>query len=343
MSPKNLNAIKTPKNLISKLSNKRIKNLFKEFEKNFKIKEKFAVAVSGGPDSLALAFLTKVFSLKYNLNANYFIVDHKLRKESFSEANKVKKVLSDYGIKAELLLWNGKKPLSNIQSLARKKRYNLLFSRCKNLKISNLIIGHHLDDLFENFFIRMMRGSGLKGLTSLEKKTTIDSINLIRPLLNFEKENLEFISNHVFNFYINDPSNENMNFKRIKIRKIISKFQKTGLDKDKLLLTLKNLKSSSNALTFYTEQNKELNSFFDKKNKILILNESFFKQPYEVVFRSLSDSLKIIGGNYFFPRGKKIDSVLEKIYEDTLKKETLSGCILKKVNQTVIITKEYQF
>ena len=64
MSLKNLNAIKTPKNLISKLSNKKIKNLFKIFEKNFEIENSFAVAVSGGPDSLALAFFTKVFSLK---------------------------------------------------------------------------------------------------------------------------------------------------------------------------------------------------------------------------------------------------------------------------------------
>mgnify|MGYP001943943250 CR=1 FL=1 len=67
MSLKNLNAIKTHKNLISKLSNKRINNLFKIFEKNFEIKESFVVAVSGGPDSLALAFLTKIFSIKHNL------------------------------------------------------------------------------------------------------------------------------------------------------------------------------------------------------------------------------------------------------------------------------------
>ena len=62
MSLKNLNVIKTRKNLVSKLSNKKIKNLFKIFEKNFQIKESFAVAVSGGPDSLALAFLTKIFA-----------------------------------------------------------------------------------------------------------------------------------------------------------------------------------------------------------------------------------------------------------------------------------------
>ena len=170
MSLKNLNVIKTPEKLFFKLSNRKIISLFKEFENNFKINESFAVAVSGGPDSLALAFLTRVFSIKYNLKSKYFIVDHKLRKESTQEAKKVKKILNKYGIKLEILSWIGKKPVNNIQSKSRKKRYDLLFSKCKSLKISNLIIGHHQDDLFENFFIRMIRGSGLKGLTSLEKK-----------------------------------------------------------------------------------------------------------------------------------------------------------------------------
>ena len=80
MSLKNLNVTKTPKNLVSKLSNNRIKNLFNIFEKNFRIKESFAIAVSGGPDSLALAFLTKIFSIKYSLKSKYFIVDQDLEK-----------------------------------------------------------------------------------------------------------------------------------------------------------------------------------------------------------------------------------------------------------------------
>ena len=65
----------------------------------------------------------------------------------------------------------GKKPTKNIQSIARKKRYELLFSSCKKFKINNILIGHHQDDLFENFFIRILRGSGLKGLVSFDKKT----------------------------------------------------------------------------------------------------------------------------------------------------------------------------
>jgi tRNA(Ile)-lysidine synthase len=341
MSPKNLNAIKIHKDLKLKLANKKIQILFNIFEKNFNIQEGFIVAVSGGPDSLALAFLTKLYSIKHRLSCRYFIVNHKLRRESTNEAKKVKKILNSFNIKAEILTWNGKKPIKNIQSIARKKRYDLLFLKCKQLKLRNLVTGHHLDDLFENFFIRMIRGSGLKGLVSLEKNTKFASFNLIRPLLVFEKKDLEFISNYVFNFFVKDPSNENIKFQRTKIRNIISEFKNSGLDKDKLFLTLKNLKKSDQALKFYIKENKELNSFLYKNNRGLILNENFFNHPYEVVFRSFSDSLKTVGDKYNFPRGKKIDFILDKIKNNRLKKETLAGCVIKKVNHTVIITKEY--
>ena len=100
------------------------------------------------------------------------------------------------------------------------------------------------------------------------------------------------------------------------------------------------MKKSNKAILFYVERNKKLNSFFDKKNRQLILNNNFFDQPYEIVFRSMTDFLKMIGGKYNFPRGKKVDYVLEKIRKNTLIKETLASCIIKKVNQTIILTKE---
>ena len=68
---------------------------------------------------------------------------------------------------------------------------------------------------------------------------------------------------------------------------------------------------------------------------------SFFKEANEVVFRSFSDSLRIIGGRYFPARGKKIDNILQIIRKKSLKKATLADCIIKKVNQSVIISKEY--
>ena len=171
--------------------------------------------------------------------------------------------------------------------------------------------------------------------------TFTNKVNLIRPLLNFNKKDLEFISKHVFNFYINDASNEDTKFTRIRIRKLINELNQNGLDNAKLFLTLKNLKKSNNALLFYVEKNKKLNSFFYKDRKELVLNENFFNNPYEVVFRSISDSIGFVGNKYNAARGKKIDYILEKIYQNSFKKETLGGCVIKKVNQTVIISKEY--
>ena len=138
------------------------------------------------------------------MSVKYFIVDHKLRKESSSEAKIVKNILKKIGISCKILTWNGKKPSTNIQSVAREKRYLLLVEECKKNNIKNLLLGHHLDDLFENFLIRILRGSGLKGLISLNKNTKYkdNNINILRPLLDLEKKNLVDLSKKVFNFLL---------------------------------------------------------------------------------------------------------------------------------------------
>ena len=343
MSLKNLSVNKTLKSITNKLQNQRVHKLYKLFEEKFDIKHDFAVAVSGGPDSLTLAFFTKIYSIKKKLKCRYFIVDHKLRKDSTKEAKKVQKILQNLSIRSEILTWRGKKPPKVTQSMARNKRYELLYSKCKKLKIKNIILGHQIDDLFENFFIRMIRGSGLKGLVSLDMKTEINQMNLIRPLLGFDKKDLIFISSYVFNFFVNDPTNFNDQHTRIRIRKIINEFKNNELDKDKLFLTIKNLKSSNEAISFYVKRNILLNTFFHKKKDTLLLNEIFFDQPYEIVLRSLSESIKKIGKMHNLVRGKKIEAILIKYQENKIYKETLGGCIIKKVNQTVILQKEKQF
>ena len=342
MSLKNLSVTKKiPKLFKNKLKNKRIKNIYKSFEKSLDINEDFVVAVSGGPDSLALAFLAKIYSIKKKLNSKFFIVDHKLRKNSSKEAEYVKSILKRLSINAEILTWNGRKPTKNIQSISRKKRYQLLFNKSNYFKISNILLGHHIDDLFENFFIRILRGSGLKGLISLDKKTTIKNINLLRPLLYEQKSNLIFVAKYVFNFYVEDPTNEDEKFQRIRIRKFIKKLELNGLDEKKFLNTLINLKHSKNVVNYYVKKNLKENSFFNYKKNQIILNKKFFIQPHEIVFRAFSDSLKIIGNKYYHVRGKKINKIIDEIMDNCLSKTTLGGCIIKKVEQTVIISKEH--
>ena len=342
MSLKNLSVkSKIPNQYKVKLSNQRVNQIYKKFEKLFKLDKNFIVAVSGGADSLALAFLTNLFALKNNLNPKYYIVDHRLRKESTKEALIVKKTLNSLNINAQILAVRGKKPPNITQSFAREKRYNLLFSKCKKFKINNLILGHHMDDIIENFFLRMVRGSGLKGLVSMGEKTQIQNVNLIRPLIKFDKKDLLFLSKFVFNFYVDDPSNHDPKFNRIKIRNFIEQLKSTGFDKKKFQLTIENLKRSDQTIRFYVEKNKRINSIMNQRKKELILDENFFDNSYEVIFRSFSDLIQFIGKKPNPVRGKKIDNILNKIKNKRLFRETLGGCVIKMVNHTVILIKEH--
>jgi len=341
MSLKNLNVSKKTHNfLLDKLKDKRTLQIYKKFENNLPIKKNFIVAVSGGPDSLALSFLAKIYSIKKSIDIKYFIVDHKLRKNSTSEARSVKKTLKSFFINLNILTWKGTKPKKNIQSIAREKRYKLLIDVAKKYGIQNILLGHHLDDLFENFFIRILRGSGLKGLISLDRETHKDQVNLIRPLIKIDKKDLIYISNYIFESYIKDPSNEDDSFKRVRIRNFLKQLSLEGFDRKKFFLTIKNLKFANENIEFYIKKNLENNIEILSKKKSIILKENFFSQSKEVVFRSLTEVIKIVGKRYYAVRGKKIDKVIDIISDKSSFKVTLGGCIIKKVNETVILSKE---
>ena len=341
MSPKNLNVSKkTHKFLLNKLKDRRTLKIYKKFESELAINKNFIVAVSGGPDSLALSFLSKIYSIKKSLDAKYFIVDHGLRKNSTSEAKNVQKKLKNFSIKLNILTWRGFKPKKNIQSIAREKRYELLCDRAKKYRIENILVGHHLDDLFENFFIRILRGSGLNGLISLDKETQRDAINLIRPLINFNKKDLIYLSNFIFGSYVVDPSNEDDKFKRVKVRNFLKQLGLEGLDRNKFYLTIKNLKLANENIKFYVKKNLEKNVTILQKKENVILREDFFSQSEEVVFRSFVDVIKFVGKKYYPVRGKKIGRIINLIGTKPSFKVTLGGCVIKKVNGTVLLSKE---
>ncbi len=341
MSLKNLNASKKiHRFLLNRLKDRRTLKIYKKFELELAINKNFIVAVSGGPDSLALSFLSKIYSIKKSLDVKYFIVDHRLRKNSTSEAKYVQKKLKNFSIKLNILSWIGFKPNKNIQSIAREKRYELLCDKAKKHRIETILVGHHLDDLFENFFLRILRGSGLQGLISLDRKTQKNNIDLIRPLINIDKDDLVYISNYVFKSYIEDPSNRDDKFRRVKVRNLLKELSLEGLDRNKFFLTIKNLKFANENIKFYTKKNLEENVTIIKKKQNAILKKNFFSQSEEVIFRSFGEVIKIIGKKYYTVRGKKIDKIIELVKSKSSFKVTLGGCLIKKVNGTIILSKE---
>ena len=322
----------------NKYSNNKFSNNISELSR-----EKFiAGAISGGPDSLALAFLLKCIGIKKNKNIKFYLVDHRLRKNSSSEAKTVRNQLLKFDINCKIIKWSGKKPKSNIQSQARHVRYKLLYKECLKDKVKTLLTAHHLDDLNENFYLRILRGSGLKGLASFNtiKSKYNEKLSIFRPLIQINKKELIYLTNKVFNFYIKDPSNKDEIYKRVKIRQLIEGLEKEGLDQKKINLTLNNLQKANFAFDYYVHKNIISNANFLKNKNAYILKKSFFDNPQEIVMRSLSDLLKKVGKRYYPSRGRSMLVLLKTIHQKDSFKITLGGCIVEKFNNSLIIYKE---
>ena len=326
------------------IKNKKIKKIYAIFKsiifKNIK-KNDFALAVSGGADSLCLVYLSKMYASEFKNKVHVLIVDHKLRKESKKEANKVKRLLSKKFIQSKILNWRGKIPKSNIQRNARNMRYSLISNYCLNKKVKYLLTAHHLDDQIENFFIRLSRGSGLTGLSSMPESVIYNNdLKIIRPLLSFKKDELKYVTVNYFKTYIIDPSNKDEKFLRVRIRKYREIMKKEGLDTNKIIKTINNLLSADQALNYY--KNKALYKYvsFLSENRCLINNKIFFEEAGEIIFKSFSDNLSLVSGTYYPPRSKKILNLINRLKKNKFTKSTLGGCIIEKKDSTVVIYKE---
>jgi len=139
MKRKNLIARKKVKKKELLFKDPKILNFYTKFKsvvfKNIK-DESFALAVSGGSDSLCLAYFTKIYASEFGNKIHVLIVDHNLRKESHQEALKVKTILGQRRILSKILSWKGKVPKSNIQKKARDIRYAMLSNYCLKNKIN---------------------------------------------------------------------------------------------------------------------------------------------------------------------------------------------------------------
>ena len=277
MKKRNLSAKKTIHNFyIEKLKNPIIKKIYLRFKKELSevLNENYCVAISGGSDSMALAFLTKCLSLETKKKYIFCHVDHRLRKSSNKEAKETKKNLKKFDINLNVLKWIGSKKSSNIQEMARFKRYELLLKKSKRYKINKILTAHHKDDLYENFIIRLLRGSGLKGLISFKNKFSkinkFEKFFILRPLLKFSKNDLMYITKNTFGTYINDPSNEDNNFLRVYVRKILEGLKLKEKNIRNIDLSFTNLERSNEAIEFYVNKNLKENVKIKSKNKIII-------------------------------------------------------------------------
>ena len=304
--------------------------------------QKIAIAVSGGIDSMVLMKISSLSKKIKSNNIHILTINHDLRKGSKEETLFVRKEADKLGLKVSILTWKGKKPKSGIQEKARKKRHNLLFNYCKKNNISDLFFAHHLDDQIENFIFRMFRGSGIVGLTSFSNFSKIDKINLIRPLIETPKSDLLLFAKKQKIEWIEDPSNLNLDFDRVKIRNVLKNFYDSGFDKKLFLKSIRKLKSINEDIESLTKD--YITKYIEVYENIYVIikKEFFSNSPKEIQMRVIKNCISFFAPEQLYsPKDIKIINILNWIKcNPKVDSKTLGGTLFKKNNNVIILYKE---
>ena len=302
---------------------------------------RFAVGVSGGADSLALVLMLKEEFPNFHIIA--LTVDHGLRPSSKDEALYVKKVMDIFGIEHHILEWEGTKPQTGIEEQARIARYNLICDWCKNNNICNLIIAHHLYDQAETFLMRLQRGSGVFGLSSIEEISMRNGINILRPLLHTHPDELKkYLKEKNIN-WVEDESNQCMDFLRVKIRKFLPILEKElDIPVERISLAVDNLSKTKN----YLED--AANDII--KNKMHNWNNFAYSVDYteflswheELKFIIIGILLKQLTGSDYTPEADSIKNLIKALNDKDFKGSTLGGCFMQICDLKLFFIKEFR-
>lgn len=208
----------------------------------------FAVALSGGRDSMALARLCAAYAEKYGVNVIALTVDHGLRAEAVEEAAKAKAWCEAVGLKHLTLRWDGAKPSSGVQAAARSARYKLLIEAAEAEGCEALLTAHSEDDQAETLFMRLSRGAGPRGLAAMRAESFVaagpgEPMRLLRPLLSFSRESVTAYLEEIGQAYLDDPSNLDERFERVRVRALLAALA------EQELLTASSLAASARKLS----------------------------------------------------------------------------------------------
>lgn len=210
------------------------------------------LAVSGGPDSLALLLLA---AQARPLKVEAATVDHALRPESRGEAEMVAALCERLGVPHRILTasWD-EKPETAIQERARLVRYQLLGQWARERGLSALATAHHLDDQAETFLMRLARGAGARGLGAMRRimRPAGATMAVVRPLLGWRRAELEAVCAAAGVDPVQDPSNDDEQFERVRVRKALAAAD--WLNPASIAASARNLAQADEALRWATTQ-----------------------------------------------------------------------------------------
>ncbi len=299
---------------------------------------KLGVAVSGGSDSIALLHAASRAFGTPNTQVFAVTVDHGLRPEAAQEAQFVAQVAASLNVPHDILRCDGHAWSGNLQAQAREARYDLMTTWAREKQITVLALGHTADDQAETVLMRLARSSGVDGLSGIAPRRIQGGVTLVRPFLSATREALRDYLKEQGETWIDDPSNEDTRFERVRMRKAAPRLAELGLTAQALSDVAQNMSSAREALDWYTFISAREIVQLDGGD-VLIDHRQFRTLPEEIARRILAHALCWIGERPYLPRREAVKDALAAIRSKTT--TTLHGCLVTSHSGLIWVCREY--
>ncbi len=300
-----------------------------------------ALAVSGGSDSIALMWLAARWAATqpHPPRLTVLTVDHGLRAEAAAEARQVAAWAQALGLEARILTWTGARPASGLQAKARAMRYGLMRDWCLAFGSSLLVTAHTREDQAETFLMRLARGSGIRGLSAMRAGET-DTVMLERPLLETRRADLRATLKAAGQDWIEDPSNQDDRFERVRLRQALPMLAGLGLTPEAVTRSAARLERALAAIDGLCRDFLSRHVEIRPEGFALVDLQAFHKLDEEVAIQLLERLLGRLGGGDEPPRLIAVEALHHWLRRGGTEARTLAGCRLAQRKRHLLIGRE---
>ena len=311
----------------------------------FEPSPRLAVALSGGPDSLALCLLADWWARERRGRVFGLTVDHRLRPESGAEAAQVRRWLAARHIAHRTLRWSGERPDSRIQEAARAARFSLLTGWCRRAGVLHLLLGHQREDQAETVLQRLARGSGIDGLAAmasvrLATASEGGSVRLLRPLLTVPRDRLTATLGLWGQPWIDDRSNRDGRHARPRLASAMARLGSEGLTAARLARTAGRAASDRAALDQACTALLAACARPALAGFVILDRGALMRVPPALARRGLARALTMVAGAPYPPRQERLERLADRLLSDGGGAATLGGCRLVPQGGRIVICRE---
>lgn len=275
------------------------------------------VALSGGGDSTALLHLCR----RAGRRVEAVTVDHGLRPESAGEATMVGDMCRSLGVPHAVRLWEHGPVAGNLMDAARRARSRLILDWARSRGIGIVVLGHTRDDVAETVLMGLARSAGLPGLSGMRAEWEEGDVRFLRPLLDTGREELRDWLRAEGISWVDDPSNENERFARVRARKALAALAPLGITAEALSEVAANLARAQEALAV---QVGAAGRWVEERAGALRFPTDFWREPGEVQRQVVSAALLWLSGADYAPRGSEVERLARALRDGG--DATLAGC-----------------